>query len=486
MRRLTAIAVGVVVYMLLGSTTVFAQRTGKTLYEAAATGDVAQVKEHVGKKADLNAPDTFGNTALSYAVEAYNVDVVKILLDGGANPNAKDRNGATPLMTACISGQLDVVEVLVAGKADLAAKDRTGATALHGAVMMGRYEIVETLIKAGADVNAKDNAGQMPLSVAQSRNQQEIADLLKQHGATAPVVQDPYGMYGGNAGASQAGGITGAASQRPVDFKIDPNAIRKQLAEVPLLQAPLKVIDANSENEQRTWIARRTDNRTAMLRAVEKQFEDEMAFVKRLATEEKATKTAKAVDDLVTARKNRYKLISDELRDQRRQTLQENRESGTMATGRGGGTTSRSGRGRGATTGGPGMDAYGNTSQARAPHRPVAEVDEPPIDPDTQSQIQAWLGAKAEDKDDLLKSIHELDVVEYAVLHKSAEDEKAAKTQVAIMALLMLREERIAKIQQKWKDEDERTQRMMERGGTNGMQDMQQGTQPGMRRGGRR
>ncbi len=485
MRRLTVIAVGVVAYTLVGSATVFGQRPGKTLYEAAATGDVAQVKEYVDKKADLNAPDAQGNTALKLAVEAYNVDVVKLLLDGGANPNTKDRNGSTPLMAACMSGQKDVVETLLAGKADHAAKNPSGWTALHCAVMMGQYEITEVLVKAGVDVNAKDNAGQTPLSVAQSRNQADIADLLKEHGATAPVAQDPYGMYGGNSGPSQAGGVTGAASQRPTDFVIDPNVIRKQLEEATSLQAPLKVIDANSESEQRTWIARRADNRTAMLRAVQKQFEEEMAFVRRVATEEKAEKTTKAVNDLVAARKNRYKLISDELRDQRRQTLQENRESGTSTTGRGG-ATGRSGRGRGSTSGGSGMDAYGSSTQTRAPRRTVAEPNEPPVDPDTQSQIQAWLGAQVEDKADLLKTVHELDVVEYAILHQSAEEEKAAKMQVAIMALLMLREERIAKIEQKWKDDDERTQRMQERGGTNGTQDMQQGTQQGMRRGGRR
>ncbi len=229
MRRLTVIAVGVVAYVLVGSATVFGQRPGKTLYEAAATGDAAQVKGYIDKKADLNAPDAQGVTALKYAVEAYSVDVVKLLLDAGANPNTKDRNGSTPLMTACMSGQKDVVEALLAGKADHAAKNPSGWTALHCAVTMGQYEITEVLIKAGADVNAKDNAGQTPLSVAQQRNQPEIADLLKQNGATAPVVQDLYGGYGLNGGASQAGGATGAASQRPADFVIDPNVIRKQL-----------------------------------------------------------------------------------------------------------------------------------------------------------------------------------------------------------------------------------------------------------------
>jgi hypothetical protein len=156
--------------------------------------------------------------------------------------------------------------------------------------------------------------------------------------------------------------------------------------------------------------------------------------------------------------------------------------------GRGSSMTGRSTRGRssGGYTGAAG-DPYGATPQARAPRRPATEPNEPPIDADTQAQIDAWLDAQPEDKSDLLKTAHELDVVEYAILHESATEEEAVKTDVAIMALLMLREQRIAKIQQKWMEDDERMQKIQERMSPNGMQGTQpgmpQGTQQGMRRG---
>ncbi len=490
MRRLTAVVLSGLAFVL-GSSTVVLGQQAKSLHIAAATGDVAQLKRNIDNKADLNAPDENGNFAIKLAVDSYNVEVLNMLLQAGANPNVKDSTGGTPLMAACLSCQVDMVDALLAGKASHAAKDASGLTALHCAAMMGQVEISESLIKAGADVNAKDKNARTPIMIAQQRGAAEVVQLLQQHGGALPVIEDPYGMGGA---ASQAAPVTASTSRRPEGFEIDPNVILKQLQQMTALEAPLKVIDANSQSEQRAWIARRSDNRTILLRAVQKQFEDEMTFVKKVAVEEKATKTTKATDDLVTARKKRYELIGQELRDQIRQSRLESRD--TMATtttsrgGRGGvATRSTTTRGRTTTTG---QDAYGGTAtQPRTSRRTTtgAEPVQEPVDADTQAQIQAWLGADADNKEPLLQSVSDLDVTEYAALHVLAEEEKAAKTQVAIMALLMLREERIATIQERWVEDDERMQRMQERAGTNGMQDMQQGpgqgTQRGTRRGGR-
>ncbi|HQI28415.1 MAG TPA: ankyrin repeat domain-containing protein [Sedimentisphaerales bacterium] len=492
MRRLAVVVLSVGTFVV-GSSTVVLGQPAKSLHIAAATGDVAQLKRHIDNKADLNAPDEHGNFPIKLAVDSYNVEVLTMLLQAGANPNVKDSTGGTPLMAACLSCQKDMVDALLAGKANPAAKDATGLTALHCAAMMGQVEIAESLVKAGADLNAKDKNGNTPIMIAQQRGAAEVVQLLQQHGAALPVIEDPYGMGGA---ASQAATVTASTSRRPEGFEIDPNVIARQLKEMPSLEAPLKVIDANSQSEQRAWIARRADNRTLLLRAVQKQFEDEMAFVKKVASEEKAAKTVKATDDLVDARKKRYELIGQQLREQVRQSRLESRETmSTTTTGRGGrgGMATRSTstlRGR-AAGGATGQDPYGTTAQPRTPRRTTlgAEAVEERIDADTQAQIQAWLGADADNKAALLQSVSDLDVTEYAVLHELAEEEKAAKTQVAIMALLMLREERIAKIRERWAEDDERTQRMQERAGANGMQDMQQGpgqgTQRGTRRGGR-
>ena len=495
MRRWTVFGVGVVICMA-GGIVAQAQEKPKSLHDAARAGDVAQLQQYVDKKVNLDAVDNYGYTPLKCAVESYHLDAVKVLLQGGANPNTKDASGATPLMQATMMGQKEIVEALLAAKADVAAKDKSGRPALHAAVQMGQIEIVELLIKAGADVNATDQGGQTPLGIAQMRNQPEIAEILKKHGGTAPTLQDRYALYGGDyGGASQAAAPTAPQSARPADFQIDPNVIREQLKKVPALEAPLKVIDANSEVEQRAWVLRRSDNRTMMLRAVQDQFEDEMTLVKKFATEEKAAKTTKAIDDLTAARKTRYHLIGEQLRDQRRQTMLENRDS--MAGGRGGrggrggmtGTTTGGATGRGGGRAGRSStmntgDPYGApANQARASRRSTAMPEaeqQPPVDGDTQSQIGAWLNAKPEDKASLLTAVHDLDIIEYAKLHELAVEEKAAKTDAAIMGLLMQRQERIAKVQQRWTEEDERMQRMQERTGTTGtMQGAQPGMQPG-------
>jgi hypothetical protein len=461
------------------------QDASAPVHQAAAAGDVEQINQFARNKADLNALDSFGYTPLKRAIQGFHPEAVKALLDGGANPNAKDAEGSTPLMQACLRGQKDVVDMLLAAKADTSLTNRSGSTALHAAVETAQLEIVEALVAAGADVNPVNNRRETPLSIAQQRaNMPEIEDFLRQHGGTVPPQLDPMNPYGDLGMPQQTSQATGPQAQLPPGFVIDPNVIRADLAKFPQLDAPLKIVDANSESEQRGWVLRRTDNRAMLIRSVQKQFENEMALVKRVATEEKAAKTTKAVDDLVAARKERYEQIGTELREQRRVALQESREASAASRG-GRGMTSRGARGRSTTAGGA-QDPYGTTGvQARSSRRSATNAPaEPPMSAETQAQMQAWTSATAENKADLLVAVHTVDVSEYAALHKLAGEEQAVKTQTAIMALLMLREQRNAKVVQKWKEEDERLQRLQERGGAN---DMQQGTQPGtqptMRRG---
>jgi len=490
-RRLTVVTASVLI-CLSGTIAVARQQdVVKSLHDAAAAGDVAQIQQYVDKKADLDAVDSFGFTPLMRAVRFGHVEAAKALVDGGANPNLAGGEGTPPLCQACTTGNKEIVDVLLAAKADTKVKNRNGWAPLHCAVQAGRVDIVESLIAAGADVNATNAGGQTPLSIAQQRaNMPEMADLLKQHGGTVPVMADPYGQFGPNGPTAQG---PGSQSDRPSEFAIDPNAIREELAKFAALDAPLKAVDANSEAEQRAWITRRTDNRTLLIRAVQKQFEQEMVFLKGVATEEKAAKTTKAIDDLVTARKKRYEKIAEELRQQRRQTLQETRDSaaagsGTMSRGGRGMTRSRPSTAPGGGTMTPGQNSYGSLgTQARASRRGTTpEPAAPAVSAETQAQMDAWLNATGENKAPLLENTFELDFTEYMALHDQAEQEKAAKTQVAVMALLMLRDERIGKIVVKWQEEDERNARMQERAGTNAMPGAQQGTQQGYRRGGRR
>lgn len=488
MRRITVVSLSVLVYVFGSAAVVNGQKETPSLHMAAARGEVDLINQYIEKKADLNAMDNYGYTPLKRAVDSGHLEAVKALLQGGANPNVKDRDGSTVLLLAAQSAQKDIVEALLAAKADANAKNSAGQTSLHLAVMMGNIEVTESLLAGGAEVNATTAGGQTALGMAQQRGgMPELEDLLKKHGGTVPTVAPRLGPYGDYGTTGQQ--ATPSQSRVPAGLVIDPNEILKDLAKFTALDAPLKAIDANSESEQRAWIVRRSDNRTLLIRAVQKQFDEEMKLVKRLAVEEKAAKTTKAVDDLVAARKTRYEQIGQQLREQRRQTLAETRETAAAAGGRTTGT--RGMRGRTGSTGRStmGQDPLGTTGQqARTSRRSTAQQPaQPALSADTQAQIQAWASGTTENKPELLTATHELDLVEYSALSTLAQEEKAEKTRVGIMALLMFREQRIAKIVVRWQEEEERMQRMQERTGTDPMmQGTQQGIQQGTRRGGRR
>ncbi len=454
---------------------------------------------HIAKGGNFNAADQYGYTPLKRAIEGHHAEAAKLLIDSGkVDLNAKDPEGKTPLIVALNMGEREVAEALIAKGADLKAKDKNDITALHAALRMSQAEVATALIEKGVDVNGADRTGQTPLTLAQQRGLTDVAALLKQKGAKEPVnLRDAmYGDYAlaGNQGQPQGPGAAPAPAREAV--VVDVNAIREGIKPFEGLAAALKTVDDKSVGEQSGWIQRRSDNRTLLALAVDRQFQDEMAFVKPTATEEKAAKTLKAMDSLATARKKRFDEIGTQLRDQRRSALATGRDNSMNMTG-GGRAGTRGARGRGARTGAATSPGYAppgpyGAPGARAPLRRggPAEVDQPVLDQETQTQVQAWLNAKPEDKKSLLDAVHQMNLVDLDDLRKVAVEEQAKKTAAALSGVMMLREERVQKITKKWQEEDDRMQKLYGPGGMppgRGVQPgvPQQQMQPGMR-GGRR
>ena len=500
MRQATVLLLSVLIGVAGNLKVLGANQSGptKSVQQAAIDGDVEQINLHIAKGANFNATDTYGYTPLKRAIEGHHPEAAKAIIDSGkADLNGKDRDGKTPLIIAAINGEAQIAEALVAKGVDIKAKDKDDRTALHAAILMGQKELATMLIEKGADVNGADKSGQTPLTLAQQRGQPEIAELLKQKGAKEPVTSRDslYGdyAYAGNQAAPQGPGAAPAPARAAI--VIEPNAIREQIKPFEGLEAALKAVDDKSLAEQQGWIQRRTDNRTLLASAVERQFADEMAFVKPIATAEKTEKTSKAVDDLTAKRKKRSDMIGEQLREQRRTTLATNRDTGTMGAGR---STGRGGRGRSTNTGASGSSGYAPGSPYGAPgartpqRRGPAEAEQPALDQDTQSQVQAWLNAKPEDKKALLEAVHQMNLADLDDLRQIAVEEQAKKTAAAISGLMLAREERVQKITKKWQEEDERMLKLQERYGPGGMVPgrgmqgtQQQQNQPGMR-GGRR
>lgn len=431
----------------------------KSLRVAASDGDIEQLKLHIARRTDLNKPDERGTPPICQAAEFGGAEAVQLLVKAGAKVNVKDANGRTPLISAALAGRKDVVDVLLAAGADIKAKDGTQMTAMHVAAQFGRLEVVETLLKAGADVNAEDAMKQTPLTLAQRGNKADVVEFLKQNGAKEPVLAGPYGEYGYEQGGQGPG--TPAAPATNVEVQIDPNAIREQVKGFEGLAAGIKGVDAKSETEVKGWIQRRTDNRITLVRAAEKQFGEELTFVKAVAAEEKAAKTAKAADDLSAARKKRTALIANALLEERRAAKQESTDQSGMGRSRTGMRGSRSKTPGGTSATSP----YGGSSAKMPTKTRRPEPNEPPIDGDTQAQIQAWAGGRAEDKSSLLEAVHKLDLAELEEVRIIATEEAAKKTAAAISGLMLARQERVERIAKEWKIDDERMAKLQERAG---------------------
>ena len=114
-----------------------------------------------------------------------NIEDVKHHLAAGADVNAKGSYGFTPLHAAASKGHKDIVELIIAKGADVNAINIFRETPLHRASLSGYEEVIELLITNGADVSVQDINGSTSLdwaAVSTAENKTKTADLLRKHG----------------------------------------------------------------------------------------------------------------------------------------------------------------------------------------------------------------------------------------------------------------------------------------------------------------
>jgi ankyrin repeat protein len=177
MRRITLFSL----CLLIAASNVYAADVA----DAAMRGDHEAVRTAISRKADVNAPQVDGTTALHWAAERDDLAMADLLIKAGARAAARTREGVTPLQLAAVNGSASMIDRLLKSGADANAPLTTaGDTALMMAARTGKTEALRVLVEAGANVNAKESwGGTTALMWAVSEGHPEAAKLLIDAGA---------------------------------------------------------------------------------------------------------------------------------------------------------------------------------------------------------------------------------------------------------------------------------------------------------------
>jgi ankyrin repeat protein len=237
------------------------------LLNAANIGDLTDAQAALAEGADINTKKlcfSYGQTPLMAASHNGHTDVVKFLLEKGADVNAKNKYGDTALRNAVLlfnraevlksvnnsdkdatfiakrmamqdaseKVHAEIVKLLLDKGADVNTKTDNGTTALIEAASRGMTEAVRLLLDRGADANVMATDGDTALRLAKVQGYAEIVQMLEKVGAKAGEDKNTELIW-----ASHAGNL--AAIQALLDQGADVNTKTYDLHETPLMIASL-------------------------------------------------------------------------------------------------------------------------------------------------------------------------------------------------------------------------------------------------------
>jgi len=168
------------------------QAATSSVADAAMNRDKAAVRSLLLKKADVNAPQADGATAMHWAVYYDDVDMAQLLIRAGAAVVRANRDGATPLALASINGSARMIAVLLQAGADASERGPNGETPLMLASRTGTVDAMRVLIDRGADVNATETLrGTTALMWAAAQSHPAAVRLLIERGADVAARSKP-------------------------------------------------------------------------------------------------------------------------------------------------------------------------------------------------------------------------------------------------------------------------------------------------------
>lgn len=156
------------------------------IHDAAKKGDVVAIEVALDAGAGVDEVDGVA-TPLYLAVRGGHLAAAKLLVERGADVNVvADPRLGPALMPALAKRRLDLLKLLLDSGAN-PNLSRNSQSVLHVAVGFGCLDCVKLLVEAGADVNAKTNDGKTPLHLAKFKGHRDVADYLVSHGVVSPT-----------------------------------------------------------------------------------------------------------------------------------------------------------------------------------------------------------------------------------------------------------------------------------------------------------
>ncbi|KAJ7108251.1 ankyrin repeat-containing domain protein [Mycena epipterygia] len=132
-------------------------------------------------------------SALCAAAFYGHLEMVKLLVESGADPNVEGGMHGTALRSAAYNGSVPVVQHLIEHGADVNTRGKQHVTALHAAASAGEVSVVQLLIDKGAKVNAQSTKYGTALQAAALAGEQEVVQLLLTMGANVNAHGGEYG-----------------------------------------------------------------------------------------------------------------------------------------------------------------------------------------------------------------------------------------------------------------------------------------------------
>lgn len=183
---IAVVAIVFLFFVALAAREIFKNREKKTVVFSVITdaieGNLIGLQKAVDEGRDLNYRNADGETALMYAVANKRNDIVRFLVENGANPSIQSVKGKTALDYAVSFDNQEAEEYL---------REIQRRPNLHLALIEfaanGDIEKVKELVASGTSVNFQNDSGQTALMLAAANKHNELVQYLVENGSDTSI-----------------------------------------------------------------------------------------------------------------------------------------------------------------------------------------------------------------------------------------------------------------------------------------------------------